>query len=65
MGMIEEARVSLAKGKSGDSDALLAANAQASIAIAESLHDVQDLLMQLIGKVDQVDSGVMLIANKD
>ena len=65
MGMIEEARVNLAEGISGDSDALLAANAQASIAMAESLYDVQDLLTQLIAKVDQVDSGVMRIANKD
>lgn len=63
--MIEEARISLARGKQGDSDALLAASAQASIAVAESLDAVQELLTQLIEKVDQVDSAVMLLVNKD
>lgn len=54
MGMIEEARVSLAKGRDGDSDALLAASAQANIAVAESLHDVTELLNALLEKLDRL-----------
>lgn len=63
--MIEEARVNLAAGK-GDHDnhALLLANVQASIAIAESLASVHELLQTLGEKVDQVDAGIMLIANQ-
>jgi len=64
-GIDRRSSVSLAKGASGDSDALLAANAQASIAVAESLHDVTELLNALLEKLDQVDSAVMLLVNKD
>jgi hypothetical protein len=52
MGMIEEARVNLAKGKRGDSNALLIANVQASIAIAESLDGVHELLAALLDGKD-------------
>lgn len=62
MGMIEEARINLV---AGDTQALLTANVQATIAVAESLHDVTELLNGLLEKLDQVDSGVTLIANRD
>jgi hypothetical protein len=62
MGMIEEARVNLGEG---GSEALLRANAQASIAVAESLHDVTALLSALLEKLDQVDSAVTALVNKD
>lgn len=64
MGMIEQARANLGKGKEDNDDrAIQIAGVQASIAIAESLDEVQVLLGELISKADQIDSAVMLVAN--
>lgn len=47
MGMIEEARISLARGKDGNEAELLKANAYASLAVAELLEQVVEELINL------------------
>lgn len=64
MGMIEEAKVSLAQGvRATDDRELLIASVQAALAAAEALQSIESMMSDVVERLDKIDSAVMMVAD--